>query len=76
MEPPVNERERREKRERDPRAGSCSFCANYVYDEEGGYYACMVQLDEDEMEGFLRFTVRDCPYFQLDDEYAVVRKQN
>ena len=37
---------------------------------------CMVQLDEDEMEGFLRFTVRDCPYFQLDDEYAVVRKQN
>ena len=36
----------------------------------------MVQLDEDEMEGFLRFTVRDCPYFQLDDEYAVVRKQN
>ena len=67
MEPPVNERERREKHERDPRAGSCSFCANYVYDEEGGYYACMVQLDEDEM---------DCPYFQLDDEYAVVRKQN
>ncbi len=67
---------RKEKRKRDARSGSCSYCSNYVYDEEGGFYACMVQLDEDEMESFLRYTVRDCPYFRLDDEYAVVRKQN
>ena len=76
MEPPVNERERREKRERDPRAGSCSFCANYVYDEEGGYYACMVQLDEDEMEKFLTDSFQGgCPDYRLEDEYRTVRKQ-
>ncbi len=61
---------------KDSRAGSCYFCSHYVYDEEDGCYVCMVQLDEDEMENFLRYTVRDCPYFQLDDEYAIVRKQN
>lgn len=69
-------KKRRANTRKDDRAGSCQFCSNYVYDEEADCYVCMVQLDEDEMEGFLRYTVRDCHYFQLDDEYKIVRKQN
>ena len=38
-------------------------------------YCCLVNLDEDEMYKFLSGTQRACPYFRLDDEYAVVRKQ-
>ena len=48
--------------------GCCEFCANYAYDEE-------VNLDEDEMYRFLSGSSRSCPYFQMDDEYKVVRKQ-
>ena len=33
-------------------------------------------LDEDEMERFLRGGADECAYFRLDDEYGVVRKQN
>ena len=32
-------------------------------------------LDEDEMYRFLSGSSRSCPYFQMDDEYKVVRKQ-
>ena len=38
-------------------------------------YCCMVNLDEDEMYRFLSGTQQECPYFRLDDEYAVVRHQ-
>ena len=34
-----------------------------------------VNLDEDEMYRFLSGSSRSCPYFQMDDEYKVVRKQ-
>ena len=54
---------------------SCDTCANYAYDEYYEYYVCDVDLDEDEMSSFLRGTVRACPYYQLDDEYKIVRKQ-
>lgn len=54
---------------------SCEACVNYVYDEEYECYCCLVNLDEDEMYKFLSGTQRACPYFRLDDEYAVVRKQ-
>ena len=33
-------------------------------------------LDEDEMERFLRQSMDSCHYFQLYDEYKIVRKQN
>ncbi len=55
--------------------GSCDMCVNYVYDEEDECYICMVNLDEDEMYRFLTGSQRECPYFRLDDEYAVVRHQ-
>jgi hypothetical protein len=54
---------------------NCDACVNYGYDEDYECYCCMVNLDEDEMYRFLSGTQQECPYFRLDDEYAVVRHQ-
>jgi hypothetical protein len=35
-----------------------------------------MNLDEDEMGKFMTDSFYDCPYYQYDDEYAIVRKQN
>ena len=53
----------------------CESCANFLYDEEYDEYYCDVNLDEDEMVRFLTGTYANCPYFQYDDEYKIVRKQ-
>ena len=53
----------------------CENCVNYVYDEDDECYICMVNLVEDEMYRFIIGTQKECPYFRLDDEYAVVRHQ-
>ncbi len=55
---------------------SCETCTNYVYDDDYECYTCVVNLDEDEMCHYLEGSFRQCPYYHLDDEYAVVRKQN
>lgn len=55
---------------------SCETCANYYYDEEIDEYCCDVSFDEDETARFLSSPDYDCPYYRLDDEYGVVRKQN
>ena len=55
-------------------ADNCQCCAHYVSDEFGDY--CSINLDEDEMEKFLTNNVSQCHYFQLYDEYKIVRKQN
>ena len=55
---------------------SCDSCVNYVYDEDYECYCCDMDLDEDEMARFMSYSDWDCPYFQMDDEYAIVRKQN
>ncbi|NTV88809.1 MAG: hypothetical protein HGA22_00365 [Clostridiales bacterium] len=54
---------------------NCDYCLNYAYDEDYECYICEVNLDEDEMARFMRNTFDDCPYFQLGDEYTIVRKQ-
>ncbi|MDO5560800.1 MAG: DUF6472 family protein [Oscillospiraceae bacterium] len=54
---------------------NCELCVNYVYDEDSDTYTCIVDLDEDEMYRFINSTNYNCPYFRLDDEYGVVRKQ-
>ena len=54
---------------------NCDVCVNYEYDEDYECYCCMVNLDEDEMYRFLSGTQQECPYFRLDEEYAVVRHQ-
>ncbi len=56
-------------------SSSCESCENYVYDEDYGYYVCEAQLDEDEMAHFLAGRQFDCPFYRLDDEYRIVRKQ-
>ena len=56
-------------------ASCCETCRNYVYDEDYEYYVCDMDLDEDEMYRFLSYTFYQCPYYQLDDEYRIVRKQ-
>ena len=53
----------------------CESCMYYQYDEEYEEYFCDVNLDEDEMERFLRDGFRNCPYYRLEDEYRTVRKQ-
>lgn len=53
----------------------CEFCAFFVTDEDG-YGECEISLDEDEMARFLHAAYDTCPYFQADDEYKIVRKQN
>lgn len=55
---------------------SCDFCRNYVYDEESACYICLVNLDEDEMYRFLSADFTNCPYYQSEQEYDIVRKQN
>ncbi len=55
---------------------SCEYCNNYVYDESSECYICEMNLDEDEMYRFLNGNFQDCPYYQSDNEYEVVRHQN
>ena len=45
------------------------------YDEMCGSYVCDVNLDEDELMRFMTYSNYSCPYFQLNDEYSIVRKQ-
>ena len=54
----------------------CEQCMNYTFDEEYGYFVCEMELDEDEMGKFIQGSFSDCPYFQIGDEYTIVRKQN
>lgn len=55
---------------------NCESCVNFVYDDEVGSNVCMVSLDEDEYLKYLESSFDACPYYQLYDEYKIVRKQN
>ncbi len=55
---------------------TCEFCVYYTYNDETEDYECLVNLDEDDLYRFYSGGSNACPYFRLDDEYAVVRKQN
>ena len=54
---------------------NCEECAYYDYDPETDTNFCEADLDEDEMYRFLTSSVQSCPYYQLDNEYLIVRKQ-
>ena len=54
---------------------NCETCINFVYDEDYECYVCEMDLDEDEMSRFLSSSFDNCPYYQLNDEYKIVRKQ-
>ena len=52
------------------------MCMFYEYDEEYEEMLCSMNLDEDEMMGFIAGREKSCPYFRFGDEYTIVRKQN
>ena len=53
----------------------CDSCANYVYDEDWECYTCVVGMDEDDYYRVMSGSSKECPYYQDDDEYKVVRHQ-
>ena len=53
----------------------CESCNNYTYDEEDEAYYCDINMDEDDMNRFYSSDYKECPYYQSDNEYAIVRKQ-
>lgn len=55
---------------------NCDNCVYYDFDDDLDYYTCMMNLDQDEMEKFVSYTLNNCPYFRLYDEYKTVKKQN
>ena len=57
------------------RISSCDICMNYTYDEDYECYTCEVDLDEDEMERFLRSANDSCPFYRPGDEYRTARRQ-
>lgn len=56
-------------------ATNCDTCVYNVYDEEDECYYCEMDMDEDDAARMMLGNLKDCPYYQLDDEYAVVRHQ-
>ena len=52
---------------------SCDSCVYNVYDEDDEEYYCEVDMDEDDAARLMQGHYKECPYYQLDDEYAVVR---
>ncbi len=56
-------------------AANCESCVFYDYDEEVEAYECRVNLDQDEMSGFLSGHTRACPFYRFYDEYKSVHKQ-
>ena len=51
----------------------CDLCAYYWIDEEDGTGEC--QVNEDDLARMLSGSADSCPYFQMYDEYKIVRKQ-
>jgi len=52
---------------------SCDTCKNFVFDEKYDGYICLVNMDEDDV--YRLHSYRECPYYQSDDDYLIVRKQ-
>ena len=57
------------------RKSSCESCEFYQYDEYTDSYTCSMNLDEDEMAGFLSYSNKECHYYRFYDEYKSVNKQ-
>ncbi|MCD7889334.1 MAG: DUF6472 family protein [Oscillospiraceae bacterium] len=53
----------------------CDTCAHCVWDDDEEDYVCIVSFDEDEAASFYASGSFTCPYYSLDDEYGIVRKQ-
>ncbi len=55
---------------------NCETCVFYEYDEFWDCYVCSVNLDEDDMNRFLQGKSFECSYWQSNNEYEIVKKQN
>lgn len=56
-------------------ASKCEECVFFDYDEETDTNFCSMDLDEDEMERFLRSANDACPYYRRGDDYSTARRQ-
>ncbi len=54
---------------------SCDSCTYYVYNDDYEEYECLASMDEDEYAALLTGNSKSCPYYRMDDEYGIVRKQ-
>ena len=54
---------------------SSDSCEYNGYAEDDEQYYCEVDMDEDDAARIMQGHYKECPYYQLDDEYAVVRHQ-
>ena len=54
---------------------ACDTCNKLVYDEELEEYVCDMDLDEDDLARLYSSHYRECPYYQSDNEYEVVKHQ-
>ena len=52
---------------------NCEDCVYYEYDPEADTNYCEADLDEDEMERFLRSANDSCPFYRPGDEYRTDR---
>ncbi len=57
------------------RKAACESCEFYQYDDYTDSYVCAMNLDEDEMAGFLSHSTSECHYYRFYDEYKSVNKQ-
>ena len=57
------------------RQANCESCEFYQYDDYADSYTCTMNLDEDEMAGFLSHSTSGCHYYRFYDEYKSVHKQ-
>ncbi len=53
----------------------CDLCNNFVYDEEDEAYYCDMDMDEDDYARLYTNHYKECPYYQSNDEYLIVRHQ-
>ena len=56
-------------------AGICEECVHYDYDEELDAYYCTMDLDEDEMERFLRSANNACTEHRRGDDHELAPPQ-
>jgi len=55
-----------------PIVTQCELCAYYDADDE----VCTINQDEDDMARLMSQPYSQCSYFNMYDEYKIVRKQN
>ena len=54
----------------------CDLCVYGEYDTDTGDLICEISMDQDEYFRYQVTGAKHCPYFEWEDEYHLVRKQN